>query len=439
MAFYRPEGNFGPVCDPIGVITFQSDPVVLEEQVQEDDYVECSGYAVYPSNPSWLDIPTQVKVLCREDGRDFTFQVDRPELLELDDQLTDKIAQTFANDVAPYVAPPAFDSSTFCEETFPDANNIDPDTFQGKRRYYKVRSTPRAYNVENESWDEEMNERAIWLSPGVCSFEGKTIANGDAPKVSTTLTIQNTGTHSIRYRFSKQGEVWLNYGEPNQQQLLNLTETRSSYDNSRFDIKVLSLTAGEYVLTVFMENPTVGSFKKNWEDSPIAFGMEIYEGSYSVSTVYGVPTAVGIQTTQSQGITYTDQWNSTWIPDYTDHATVFAPSESGQEYSLTFSGSNGLSGTAKVMPVVQHIYTSGGNSTIYVSAQWSVTNLTSYGSGYSVDDTISLSYTGSVGGTASANVKVFLVEDVTTTTGTLIFSTQENMVGFDTSFIPFDV
>ena len=438
MAFYRPEGNFGPVCDPIGGITIQSDPVILDEQVQEDDFVECSGYAVYPSNPSWLDIPTQVKVLCRDDGRDFTFQVDRPELLEIDEELNNKIAQAFTNDVAPYVAPPAFDVNTFCEESFPDAN-IDPDRFQGKTRYYKVRSTPRSYNVENESWDDEMNERAIWLSPGVCSFEGKTIANGDAPKVASNITIPTTGTYTIRYRFSKQGEVWLNYAEPGQQQLLNLTETRSSYDNARFDTKVLSLSAGEYLLTAFMENPTVGTFKKNWDDSPIAFGMEIWQGTYGVTTTYGVPTAIGIQTIQSQGITYTNQWNSSWIPNYTDHSTVFDPSESGQEYAVTFSGANGLAGTAKVSPLVLHIYTSGGNTTVYVAAQWSVTSITSYGSNYSVDDTINLSYTGSVGGTATANVKVFLVEDVTTTTGTLLFSTQENMAGFDTSFIPFVV
>ena len=437
MAFYRPEGNFGPVCDPIGVISIQSDPVIIDDQVQETDYTECSGYAVYPSNPSWLDIPTQVKVLCRDDGRDFTFEVDRPELLELDDALTKKIEEAFASDVAPYIAPPAFDINTYCEEYFPDSN-IDPDIFQGKRRYYRTKSTPRSFQVEHESWDDEMNGNAIWLSVGVCSFEGKSIADGTAPKVTKTITIPSTGTYTIRYRFSKQGEVWLNYGEPNQRQLLNLTETRTSYDNSQFETKILTLNAGEYLMTVFMENPTVGTFKKNWDDSPIAFGMEIYEGIYSYTVTVGVPTLVGIQTNHSEGITYRDSWDSSWIPDYSDHSTVFDPSEGGQEYAVAFSGANGLAGTAKVSPLVLHIYTSGGNSTIYVAAQWSVTSITSYGSNYSVDDTINLSYTGSVGGTASANVKVFAVKDVITTTGTLIFSTPVDMAGYDTSFTPFE-
>lgn len=439
MAFYRPEGYFGPVCDPIGVVTIGSDPVIIDDQVAEDEFKPCAGFPEIPPNPSWLAMPTQTNVLCREKNgaTEYKFVSDRPELYEYNEALNERIAKVFAADVEPFVPPPAFDASRYCQEFFGDTK-IAPDVFQGKTRYYKLRSFPRTFSVSNDMWDDEMNLEAAWLSQGVCSYEDKTIAAQNAPSFEGTLVIDNTGTHTLRYRFSKQGEVWLNYGDEDQQQLLSVLETRSSYDNSQFETKFVNLDAGEYRIYFVLENPTVGSYKKEWDNSPIAAALQVYEGTYSSTTTTGIPTEIGMSTASNDGVTYTTVWSQAWVPDLSDQSGVFAIADANTEYTINFSN-NGMVGTAKVRPVVKHVYNSStGNYDYFITSEWTVNSITSYGSGFAVDDTFSISYTGSVGGTATANVKVFAAQNVTTGTGTKIWSTSQNLVGFDTSFTPFN-
>ena len=444
MAFYRPEGNFGPVCDPIGVITAGSDPVVIDEQVADTDFKPCKGFAEYPPNPSWVTMPTQTRVLCREiagGAIEYKFETDiESDALYVAEEINKRVADLTLASVATLPPFEPYDPNKYCEEFFGDSK-LYPETIGGVTTYYKLKSLPRSYSVTHTTWDDEMNVEAAWVSQGVCSFEDKTIAAGTAAYVVTDFTVNTTGTHTLRYRFSKQGEVWLNYfdEDPNNRvQLLNLTETRSSYDNSQFETKQVTLTEGDYKLYIAIENPTVGTFKKLWDDSPAAVGMQIYEGAYSSSTVNGIPTSVGIVTSTAEGPTYTSFWGQNWIRESADQSGVFAISEGGQEYNVSFSNS-GLTGTAKVKPIVTHTYNSTTQQNEYITtAEWTVYDVTAFGSGRSVDDRISISYTGSVGGTITADVKVFAVTNQTTTTGTKIWSTSENLTGYFRSTTPFD-
>lgn len=437
MANTNPYGVFGPVCDFTGGRTVSTEAVLLEKQPIEEQYQDVEELGTTTPNPSWIFAPTLTKFQSKgtlyKPVFDYDWQED-PDFRDILEQW--KAWDEYVPDFYTPKTPDLIDPDTFCEEPYPTTNLADE--VRGNELYqFSPRSAPVTYSVSHSTWDTEMNEYAAWISSGQCSFEGKTIVVGNAVYFTTEITIPSNGTYTFRYRFSKQGEVWLNkFEETGTQQILNLSETRSSYDNSQFETKEVSLTSGTYDITIFIENPTVGSFKSLWSDSPAAAALQVWQGSYSVTTVTGIPTILGMIPEDSpSGITWkNDAWNGVYVKGYNDDSSVHNPSEGGQTANISLSDSKGLNGTVTIEKNTVVTYNTQTSQNEYtITSNWAVTDVTAYGSGYAVDETISVSYTGSAGGTANADVTIFEVTDSVTSTGSLIWSTKDNCIGYDTT------
>lgn len=437
MANTNPYGVFGPVCDFTGGRTVSTEAVLLEKQPIEEQYQDVEELGTNTPQPSWIFAPTLTKFQSKgtlyKPVLDYDWQED-PDFQDVLEKWKawDEYVPNF------YIpkTPDPIDPDTFCEEPYATTNLADE--VRGNELYqFSPRSAPVTYSVSHSTWDTEMNEYAAWISSGQCSFEGKTIVVGNAVYFTSEITIPSNGTYTFRYRFSKQGEVWLNkFEETGTQQILNLTETRSSYDNSQFETKEVSLTAGTYDITIFIENPTVGSFKSLWSDSPVAAALQVWQGSYSVTTVTGIPTIIGMAPEDSPpGITWKDgAWNGVYVTGYNDDSLVHNPTEGGETDDISLSDTKGLTGTVTIQKNTVVTYnTQTAQNEYTITSNWAVTDVTAYGSGYAVDETISVSYTGSAGGTANADVTIFEVTDSVTSTGSLIWSTKDNCIGYDTT------
>lgn len=438
MANVQPYGPFGPVCDFAGALTPYAQAVVIQTKVIEDEYEDAPEYGEGTPFPSFLFAPSllgfQKKGTLIKPVIDYDWEND-DDFAEVNQKWA-AWKKVTTDEWKQVQVPGVISGDTYCEEPYSTTNL--QDEIRGNEKYsFTLRSSPLTYNVNHSTWDDEMNAYAAWTSKGICSFEGKTIAIGNANYFTTELVVPTTTTYTLRYRFSKQGEVWLDKfvknGTP--QQLLNLTETRTSYNDGVFKTKSVTLTAGTYKITIFVENPTVGSFKKDWQDSPAAASLQIWQGSYSVTTVTGIPTVLGMQPqNSSDGITWKDNaWTNAYIAGLQDASGVHTNAESGQTATISLSHAKGLTGTVTIRKNAEPIFNSTtGDFDYYITSSWALTNVTAYGSGYSVDELIPVSYTGTVGGTAYADVKVYEVRSTVTTTGNLIWSTKDNCIGYDT-------
>jgi len=440
MAESRPYGNFGPVCDFTGEISPISQAIVIDQTPKEQEFQDAPEFGTMVSNPSWMFAPTVIGF--QKKGNEFKAVLDydwendpdNADVLELWKKW-DKVEVD--NWFIPQ-APPVPDLATFCEEPY-DTTNLADEVRDNETYKFTPRSSPMTMSVNHPTWDEEMNEYAAWTSAGICSFEGKTIAIGNAKYWTSNITVPTTGTYTLRYRFSKQGEVWLNKFETTgTQQLLNLTETRVSYNNSAFQQKSVTLTAGTYKITIYVENPTVTTFQKNWADSPAAAALQIYQGNYSATTVSGIPTVIGmIPLNSDEMVTWTGgAWTNDFALGYENLVGVITSAESGTTATIPLSHTKGLTGTITVQKETVLSFDTTTNQTVtsfYMN--WALTNVTAYGSGYAIDERINVTYTGSTSGTTTAQVKIFDVESSSTSTGILIWSTKDNSIGFDTTII----
>jgi hypothetical protein len=442
MANTSPYGFFGPVCDFTGGRTGSSVPIITVVSPKDVDWVDDPSLGVMVSNPDFLFAPTLTKFQRKGDevrgviDYDWENDEDFADVLAKHEKFEDAV-RSFRGYVAP--RPQWNGVEKFCEESRP-VTNIADEIRDNELIQFVLKSKPLSFTVTHDTWNEEMNQYAAWTSLGVCSFEEKTIALGNAVNISSTITVPTSGVHTLRFRFSKQGEVWLNKFSQNPIQILNLTETRDSYNASSFINKQVTLSAGTYTIDIGIENPTVGTYKRDWIDSPAAAALQIYQGTYSVTSSTGIPTTLSISPvgTDSSGnsaapsVTWRNgEWSGVYAESIRNNVGVHSNTEGGDFATISLNHSKGLVGTIEIMKIVNTTETTPAVTTI--GTDWTTKTITAYGSGYEVDETINLSYTGSLGGTVTALLKIDDVTQTSASGGTLIWSTQDNLVGFTTT------
>lgn len=445
MANTSPYGVFGPVCDFTGGRTVSSVPIIIIVPPKDVDWEDDPSLGVMVSNPDFIFAPTLTKF--QRKGNEVRGVIDYD--WENDEDLADVLSKhkKFEDAVRSfrgYVAPrPQWNGvEKFCEESRP-ITNIANEIRDNELVTFTLKSTPLSFTVRHSTWDEEMSQYAAWISLGVCSFEEKTIALGNAANISSTITIPTSGVYTLRFRFSKQGEVWLNKFSQNPIQILNLTETRASYNASSFITKAVTLSAGTYTIDIGIENPTVGTYKRDWLDSPAAAALQIYQGVYSLNAVTGIPTTLSIvpQGVDSTGfgavpdVTWRDgEWTGVYAVGLRNNVGVHASTQGGNTATTTLNHTKGLAGTIEILIAVEQ--TGATPNVITIGTDWATKTITAYGSGYAVDETINLSYTGSLGGTVTALLRIDAIDETSSSGGTLIWSTRDNLVGFTTTITP---
>ena len=346
---YRPNGPFGPVCDPFnlppeedlgGITDDDFDPdLVYPDAIQFPNGI---NFITQPNSAPTIGLPTTDKF---EDGIDipsvagiafkydtfwgtsdinqipssFTFNDPDPDkgdwdwaeyyyngkFFEWDKtplrddktglEIYENIIDIVKKDPDRRGDSEAFNPDTYCSEPWPDFV-LDPyiDT-DGNTVYRQVKSSPRTFQVAHDSFSAEFAQKSAWISQGICSFEGNTRLKNNAANFTSKIVIPDTDTYKIRHKFYKGGEIFLDYYDTElpTQQLLTLTEGQASYSGNGFSVVEADIDAGTYDITVFIENYTQGTYKPHWKDSPAACAIEIYQGDFSIQRGE-IPCDVGI-------------------------------------------------------------------------------------------------------------------------------------------------
>jgi hypothetical protein len=362
---YRPNGPFGPICDPFNlppdgsgdeeIIKPDFDPDIVYPDIKDFpngiDYVVDPDGAVTIGLPTTdgfddgIDIPTVAglayKYIPFFDTSDvnkipssFTFNDPEPDKGDWDwslyyndgkffewgetevrdgktgQELYEELIDLVKQDPDAKGDTEAFNPDTYCSEPWPDYF-LDPYTDpNGNTVYRQVKSSPRTFQVQHEDFCAEFAQKSAWISQGVCSFEGNTRLQNNAANFTTEIVIPDTDTYTIRYKFVKRGELFLDYydspvssGTPNTITLINATEGATTYGGSdpcAFGSKSMEIEAGTYFITAFVENYSVGGYKPHWKDSPAACAIEIFQGDFTEQRGQ-IPCDVGIQESTTPG------------------------------------------------------------------------------------------------------------------------------------------
>ncbi|AOO14401.1 hypothetical protein Sn110110_208 [Cyanophage S-RIM14] len=354
---YRPDGPFGPVCDPT------LDPLLTatagDNAIGDGNPDDLNPDDIYPdivnfpaALPNWTNLPDSPPTIGLPSTDEFEDGIDAPSVagvavsyipffdtsnindipasFSFDDPEPDKgdwnwshyyfngkffewdetdtfngltgaglygeLIDAANNDVEiPDGDREVFQPDIYCEEPWGD-QVLDPYTdTDGNVVYRQVRSFPRTYQVSHENFPEEFSQKSAWISQGICSFEGKTREAGDAAYFTSTITIPDTDTYKIRYKFFKRGEIFLDYFDPNKTtiELVSEAEGSASFSGDEYDVVSREIEAGEYDLTTFIENYAIGTPQSLWKDSPAACAIEVYQGDFSIVTGQ-IPCDVGI-------------------------------------------------------------------------------------------------------------------------------------------------
>lgn len=258
---YRPNGPFGPVCDPFVGPSNEAEDIRTPDLDPDTDFLDADSFP----NGNW--VPATVPTIglpttdAYEDGIDapsiagiafynvpfwgtsdinqipasFTFDDPdpdkgdwdwtpyfyNPEFFEWDTtpvdggrpgkDLYEYLIDLVENDPDAEGDTEVLDADKYCEEPWPDSV-LDPyvDT-NGNTVYRRVRSNPRTYQVNHETFCPEFAQKSAWISQGICSFEGNTRLAGNAANFTSDILIPETDTYTIRYKYVKRGELFLNY------------------------------------------------------------------------------------------------------------------------------------------------------------------------------------------------------------------------------------
>ena len=215
MAYYYPEGYFGPVCDAVVddvVIATRSRAAVEDvgdgrvQQFRLDDNFFNSAKDIY--SPFFMIRGQRCKV-DPETGElydcEFEFYEDipliEPPLVNFDD-LNSQIGLTdvfFIPDIGPDACSPFDPDINILPETFVDAAGVETV------KYKRERSTPVTYAVGNTTfWSEEGNTYAVWVNPETCTLPNET------QQVTYFVPIPDTDTYAITFATDDVGELFLN-------------------------------------------------------------------------------------------------------------------------------------------------------------------------------------------------------------------------------------
>ena len=288
---YYPNGPFGPICDPFNLPPDSGDEEIIQPDFDPDTVYPDSGdfpngidYVVDPDGAITIGLPTTDAF---EDGIDvpsvaglafkyipffdtsdvnqipssFTFDDSEPDKGDWDwslyynngkffelgetevrdgktgQELYEGLIDLVKQDPDREGDSEAFNPDTYCSEPWPDYV-LDPYTdTDGNTVYRQVKSSPRTFQVQHETFCAEFAQKSAWISQGVCSFEGNTRLQNNAANFTTPITIPDTDTYTIRYKFIKRGELFLDYydspvnsGTPNTITLINATEGAGTYN-----------------------------------------------------------------------------------------------------------------------------------------------------------------------------------------------------------------
>ena len=100
--------------------------------------------------------------------------------------------------------------------------------------------------------------------------------------------------------------------------LIRVDSTETGTFNDRWKTTCVNIEAGEYEITTWVENYTVGTYQALWKDSPAACAIEIFQGSFN-KTKGEIPCNIGISESSGTG---TASFNSSGDLVVTGHAEV---------------------------------------------------------------------------------------------------------------------
>ena len=214
MAYYLPEGYFGPVCDVITQAEDEFELIITEPPITTECIVPWMCDEGYPTDVPW-DPPTWEcykdetvsggLVRCRVIGPSTPIPPTPPaippgiEIWNRDSPKPTAIEGTF---FIPPVTPNG------CYPFDPDVN-IRPITItraDGSEvlKYARNKSNPTTYNaISEEFWSEKANDYAVWVNPMVCTL----------PCLTQTVTYEidfpATDTYFIEFGCDDTGKVFI--------------------------------------------------------------------------------------------------------------------------------------------------------------------------------------------------------------------------------------
>ena len=209
MAYYYPEGNPGPVCDPIGD-AFNADPKFVTT-VEKPPWPDPDGWIyppvlhppVYPGMPPpTIRIGRKCKV--RPDGTFYDceneYSTDRDEYKIWDNGGNYGLTDTFFT--------PIMDVDS-CSPFDPDIN-IQPKRFYKQDgtytlKYKRAKSSPVTFDVTSpEWWNDQANHYSVWVNPEVCTLPG------EPQSVTYLISIPVGDTYGFTFGCDMDGQVILN-------------------------------------------------------------------------------------------------------------------------------------------------------------------------------------------------------------------------------------
>lgn len=450
MSYYRPEGTFGPVCDPKEITTVVK-TVVLPKS--ESQWKKSTLIPDTPPNPENFPIPTALYAEEREvDGiLEYRIVYDRPDLFKINGveyNGTDNVypgidwSGKIKSENQPVTNKSFVMTPEYCADFAPD-QYPQPQVYNGLTYYYRARSYPVTFQVDHPAWFEELNKYAIFINPKVCNYEGKT--GRFAPRFSCNINFPVTGTYLFRVCADDSCEVWIDRDDDLEipgTQLYNSAETGAAFSSAQMLQKTFTISAGVHKVLFIIYNIGAQYFAgdgRKWEVNPTGIACRIFQsGSYSSTSVTGIPLSIALETNTENMVVWN---NGSKIPgatvyDTTNAITAFSRANSDTEYTVPFSNAKGLAGTLKVSPQAQITYDVSNNEVVTIITKWYIDTITSYGSGYAVDESFTVSYTGPVGGSVSVKIRIDRTRSTSSET-TELWSTAKNAAMYDISTTPF--
>lgn len=289
MAYYYPEGYFGPICDsPVEVVPYRSRAIVVEDPKVDvlpelpADYYDAAKLVLDPFPPFIL------QQRCRVDENGDYYDCEWVHASDLGSPVyDDPIEQIGLKDK--FFVPSI--SSESCSPFDADIN-IRPTTFVNAdgtevQKTLRERSSPATFAVTSPSgWNDEANEYTVWVNPEVCTLPN------EVQNVTYLVPIPTSGTYAFTFGADDTGKVFLN---DNPTPILDVVGGLfiSPTPNSSPHVTTANLTAGTLKVTVEVTNGTAGNVNGNGDPTGDAFNWAVNPGGWYLKICQGTACSSG--------------------------------------------------------------------------------------------------------------------------------------------------